>query len=112
MERLSTREFARKLRREQTDAERGLWSRLRRKQLGVKFRRQHPIDRFIVDFCCIDRRLVVELDGGQHASMSDYDEERSRTLAVDGYRVVRFSDGDVLLNPDGVVEEILRRLSE
>jgi very-short-patch-repair endonuclease len=90
MERLSTREFARKLRREQTDAERGLWSRLRRKRLGVKFRRQHPIDRFIVDFCCIERRVIVELDGSGHETKSEYDEQRSKTLAAHGYQGCAF----------------------
>lgn len=112
METLSPRDFARRLRREQTDAELRLWSRLRLKQLGVKFRRQHVIERFTADFCCIERRLIVELDGSQHDQTAAYDEARSRVLATHGYRVIRFSDNDALLNTDGVVEEILRRLSE
>ena len=63
---LLPRDKARRLRSVQTDAERRLWMRLRRHQLGVQFRRQHPIGPYIVDFCCVERMMVVELDGGQH----------------------------------------------
>jgi very-short-patch-repair endonuclease len=72
--RQSPRDFSRSLRRSQTDAERHLWSRLRDRQLvGVKFRRQHPIGPFVVDFCCVERCLIIELDGGQHANQRDAD---------------------------------------
>jgi very-short-patch-repair endonuclease len=98
---------ARKLRKNLTDVENKLWSRLRGRQLsGVKFRRQHPIGPFIVDFCCVERRLVVELDGGQHAERNTADERRTRLVERFGYRVLRFWDNEVLSNLDGVLERI------
>jgi very-short-patch-repair endonuclease len=98
---------ARRLRENQTDVESKLWSRLRGRQLrGGKFRRQHPIGPFIVDFCCIERGLVVELDGGQHAERNVAGERRTRLLERFGYRVLRFWDNDVLTNLDGVLERI------
>src|SRR5271169_58007 len=81
---------ARSLRSDQPDAERKLWSVLRRHALGVKFRRQHPIGSFIVDFCCIEERLIVELDGSQHALQTETDARRTRFLKAKGYRVLRF----------------------
>ena len=98
-----------------TDAERALWRRLSRRQIdGARFRRQHPIDRYIVDFVCLSAKLVVELDGGQHAEQAeaDADAERTRWRAGRGYRVVRFWNHDVLSQPDAVVEEIRRVLNE
>ncbi|HXW25658.1 MAG TPA: endonuclease domain-containing protein [Xanthobacteraceae bacterium] len=98
--------FARKLRRNQTDAERVLWFRLRNRCLNdLKFKRQVPIDKYIVDFCCADARLIVELDGGQHA-MRD---ETNRTAVLEsmGYLLLRFWNNDVLQNMDRVLEEIL-----
>jgi very-short-patch-repair endonuclease len=74
---LLSRDRARRLRRDQTDAERRLWMRLRRHQLGVQFRRQHPIGPYIVDFCCVERMMVVELDGGQHQDQRTRDEART-----------------------------------
>jgi very-short-patch-repair endonuclease len=98
---------ARKLRKNLTDVENKLWSRLRGRQLsGVKFRRQYPIGPFIVDFCCVERRLVVELDGGQHAERNTADERRTRLVERFGYRVLRFWDNEVLSNFDGVLERI------
>ena len=82
---------ARQLRRDQTDAEQTLWARLRDRQLcGAKFRRQHPVGPFVADFCCTQRRLVVELDGGQHAVEVAADHKRSRFLEEQGYHVLRF----------------------
>lgn len=106
------RDRARRLRREQTDAERELWMRLRRHQLGVQFRRQHPIGPYIVDFCCVQRRMIVELDGGHHHSQRQvlYDEGRTAWLAKLGYRVLRFSDADVLKEMEAVLKEIQNRL--
>jgi very-short-patch-repair endonuclease len=102
---------ARRLRENQTDVENKLWSRLRGRQLsGVKFRRQHPIGPFIVDFCCVERGLVVELDGGQHAERSDVDERRTRVLERFGYRVLRFWDSEVLSNLNGMLERISEAL--
>jgi very-short-patch-repair endonuclease len=98
---------ARKLRKNLTDVENKLWSRLRGRQLsGVKFRRQHPIGPFIVDLCCVERGLVVELDGGQHAERNTADERRTRLVERFGYRVLRFWDNEVLSNLDGVLERI------
>jgi very-short-patch-repair endonuclease len=102
---------ARKLRENQTDVENRLWAQLRSRQFGgVKFRRQHPIGPFIVDFCCVERGLVVELDGGQHAQRSDMDERRTGVLERFGYRVLRFWDNEVLSNLDGVLERISEAL--
>jgi very-short-patch-repair endonuclease len=103
---------ARQLRRDQTDAEQRLWAKLRDRQLGgVKFRRQHPIGPFVADFCCPQRKLVVELDGGQHSEEVAADEKRSRFLEAQGYRVLRFWNHDVLGNTDGVLERIAEALS-
>ena len=99
--------FARKLRREQMDQERILWSRLRaRKVGGPRFRRQHPIGPYIVDFCCPEMMLVVELDGGQHADQETEDQERTRFLESQGYRVIRFWNNQVVENLEGVLEKI------
>jgi very-short-patch-repair endonuclease len=101
------RTHARKLRRDITDAEKKLWARLRDRQLcGAKFRRQHPMGPFITDFCCVERGLVVELDGGQHAEQSAADQARTDFLESRGYRVLRFWNNDVLTNLEGVVERI------
>ena len=99
---------ARRLRREMTEAERKLWRFLRDRPLvGVKFRRQVPIGNFIADFCCVEHRLIVELDGGQHADQEDADTSRSRFLAKEGFRVLRFWNDQVLNGAEFVVEEIL-----
>ncbi|MBI4287358.1 MAG: endonuclease domain-containing protein [Chloroflexi bacterium] len=106
--------FARRLRRESTDAERLLWSRLRRKYLeGAKFKRQQPIGSYIVDFVSFEKGLVVEVDGGQHAEgeMLERDAERTRQLEAKGYRVLRFWDNEVLSNLDGVLETVLDALA-
>ena len=103
--------IARDLRRKQTDAERTLWLRLRDRRLaGLKFRRQVPLGRYVVDFCCESARIIVELDGGQHASASQKDAARTNELEAMGYLVLRFWNNDVLMNTDGVVESILQTL--
>jgi very-short-patch-repair endonuclease len=103
---------ARSLRGTQTDAERALWHRLRDRRLhGWKFRRQHEIDLYIVDFVCADAALVVELDGGQHGEQLIYDETRTRKLQEMGYRVLRFWNNDVLKNLDTVLEVIMEALA-
>ncbi|MBN8969297.1 MAG: endonuclease domain-containing protein [Rhizobiales bacterium] len=105
--------IARRLRRSQTDAERTLWLRLRDRRLaGWKFKRQMPIDRFVVDFCCTDGKLVIELDGGQHAVQTSQDAGRTQTLSAMGYLVLRFWNNDVLTNIDGVLETILSTLPQ
>ena len=101
-----TRDSSRRLRREMTDAERALWRLLRGSQLdGLKFRRQHPIPPYIADFCCIEKMLVVELDGSQHAP--DIDSLRTRFLQKQGWRELRFWDHDALLHAEAVAEAIL-----
>ena len=106
-----TTAIARRLRREMTDAERRLWARLRNRQLGVKFRRQMPINRFVADFGCEQAKVVIELDGGQHAIAVRQDRERTVAVEAAGYLVLRFWNTDVLENTDGVLAEIARTLS-
>ena len=107
---LLPRDRARRLRRDQTDAERRLWMRLRGHQLGVRFRRQHPIGPYIVDFCCVERMMVVELDGGQHEDQRARDEARTKWLAGHRFRVLRFSDREALIETEAVLTEIQNRL--
>ena len=96
--------YARRLRRSQTDVERMLWLRMRCRQLqGVKFRRQHPVAGYIVDFCRPERRLMIELDGGQHMEQKAADATRTRDLEREGYRVLRFWNNEVIGNLDGVL---------
>jgi len=96
---------ARRLRKTMTDAERTLWGHLRRKQLGTRFRRQEPIGSYVVDFVSFETKLVIELDGGQHAGQRE-DMTRDRWLTERGYRVLRFWDNEVLKNIEGVLEVI------
>jgi very-short-patch-repair endonuclease len=104
--------LARRLRQSATDAEMRLWSRLRGKQLeGFRFRRQHPMGRYIVDFFCPEAKLVVEADGGQHAD-NEADSIRADWLLAQGYRVLRFWNNDVLANTEGVLLTILEALRE
>jgi len=106
-------ERARRLRRDQTDAEQRLWSRLRRNALGKSFRRQHPVGRYIVDFICLECRLIIEADGGQHSEdRARHDELRTKWLEERDYKVMRFWNNDILANTDGVIELILIALSE
>lgn len=109
----TTTRYAQALRRRQTDAEKLLWQRLRDRRLnGWKFRRQVPIDTFIVDFCCADGKLIVELDGGQHNERIHQDTARTDILSSGGYLVLRFWNNDVLTNIDGVLLEILSILPQ
>jgi very-short-patch-repair endonuclease len=105
---------ARQLRREMTDAERLLWFLLRGRRLaGCKFRRQHPIGPYIADFVCLDHRLIVEADGGQHADARlAADELRTKWLMDQGWRVVRFWNGDILYRQNDVLEAIVRAIEE
>jgi very-short-patch-repair endonuclease len=102
---------AKKLRARATDAERHLWSRLRGRQLdGYKFRRQHPVGRYIVDFLCVEAALAVEVDGGQHQRREDVDLARTRFLQARGLEVIRFWNHDALKHTDEVLEVIRSRL--
>jgi very-short-patch-repair endonuclease len=98
---------ARALRRNETDVERKLWHALRGRQVvQLKFRRQVPIGPYVVDFVCVGKMLVVELDGGQHAIRRDHDAIRTRALEARGYRIVRFWNHEVVENIDGVLAQI------
>jgi BirA family biotin operon repressor/biotin-[acetyl-CoA-carboxylase] ligase len=101
---------ARKLRRDMTDAERLLWSRLRGCQLGAKFVTQFPIGDAVADFACRSAKLVIELDGGQHALAPEAGAERTRIIELHGYRVIRFWNSDVTENLEGVLEVIAQNL--
>ena len=106
------RERARTLRRNPTEAERALWRHLRLRQLdGYKFRRQQPLGPYILDFICLEKRLIVELDGGQHAEQVVADAERTAWLEGQGFRVLRFWNHDVLKDIQAVKEVIGRALS-
>ena len=101
--------IAKNLRKRATGAERLLWNHLRSRQLeGLKFRRQEQIGNYLVDFVCFERRLVIEIDGGQHAlkTEKDRDDLRDEFLKVEGFKVFRFWNNEVLGNIDGVLEVI------
>ena len=109
----SIKMIASNLRHNQTDAERMLWMRLRRKQFsGFKFRRQQAIGPYIVDFINFDNRLIIEIDGSQHSQdyMRNKDDIRTMWLQQQGYHVMRFWDNEVLRNIDGVSEKIFAAL--
>ncbi|MBI4798080.1 MAG: endonuclease domain-containing protein [Desulfarculus sp.] len=107
------KDLARSLRKGQTDAEALLWRRLRARSLAdYKFRRQYPVGPFIVDFVCLERTLVVEVDGGQHAVNLQQDRAREEYLFSQGYRVLRFWNNEVLANIEGVLAAILSALRE
>ena len=104
---LKLQNFARELRKSMTDAERRLWRYLRSEQLnGIRFRRQYVIGNYITDFAAPEIRLIVELDGGQHAIQQAYDQQRSAFLQSQGYRVLRFWNHDVLQQTESVLAEI------
>ncbi|MEM6329748.1 MAG: endonuclease domain-containing protein [Planctomycetota bacterium] len=95
------------LRKNATHPEKVLWHAVRNRQLaGLKFRRQNPVGRYIVDFCCMKARLAIELDGESHEGHQDYDARRRAFVESEGYRVLRFTNDQVLSNLDGVLEAI------
>jgi very-short-patch-repair endonuclease len=95
-----------------TDAEKRLWSRLRYKQLDHhRFRRQVPIGPLVIDFACLAVKLLIEIDGGQHADNNARDAERTAWLEARGYWVLRFWNNDVLANTDGVISAIREKLA-
>lgn len=103
--------LAKKLRKTMTDAERLLWQNLRNRELGgYKFRRQRPIGPYIVDFVCLEKKLVVEVDGGQHAGQVELDTKRSGYLKEKGYQVLRFWNNEVLKEIESVLTVILLSL--
>jgi len=106
------RNFAKKMRREPTDAEAAMWRLLRDRRLTLfKFRRRVPFQSFILDFVCFEKRLIVEIDGSQHlASMRDL--ARETILMAEGFRIARYWNNDVLQRPSAVLEDILAKLAE
>ncbi len=102
----------RRLRRNMTDAERKLWGMLRGRQMGdLKFRRQHPFEDYILDFVCLEKKIAVEIDGGQHQESMTEDGIRTKALENAGFRVVRFWNHEVLQQPDAVVERIWQEVA-
>ena len=103
-------EHSRELRHPQTPAEATLWQHLRNRNLVYKFRRQHPIDRFIIDFYCAEARLCIEIDGSSHLETEqiEYDAVRTEYLEQIGYKVIRFMNEDVRYNIHAVIDEIMR----
>lgn len=98
---------ARALRNNPTEAERALWRHIRLRQMdGRKFRRQQPIGRYIVDFVCLEEKVIIEIDGGQHAGQATSDADRTVWLEARGFRVLRFWNHEVLGNIEGVTEAI------
>jgi adenine-specific DNA-methyltransferase len=103
---------ARGLRRNMTDAEHALWRILRSRQLeGFKFRRQHSIGRYVVDFVCLERKVVIEVDGGHHVERAEADSERTKYLESEGFRVIRFWNNEVLAEMEGVAMQVLATLT-
>jgi very-short-patch-repair endonuclease len=112
MRKQSKTRFARKLRREATYSERTLWVLLRDRRLGgFKFRRQHPIGPFTVDFVCLDQRLVIECDGLSHQHSQRYDQMRDRTLRKLGFEVLRFTDEFIANHIDMVKASVIHFLT-
>ena len=111
MDKAKLRQYARDLRKKSTDAEKHLWYNLRANRMGYKFKRQVPIGSFVVDFVCIEKRLIIELDGGQHQANQVYDARRTTELSQRGFRVFRFWNHDVLLQSEAVTEMIFNALS-
>ena len=108
------RSRARSLRRDMTDAETKIWQRLRAHRFsGFSFRRQFPVGPYIVDFICLDERLIIEIDGGQHESAQAADDaKRDAWLRGEGFRILRFWNNDVLKSLDGVLERVAEALRE
>ena len=105
--RIAFAEHRRTLRDASTDVERILWQQLRGRQLlGAKFRRQHAVENYIVDFVSFDAMLVIELDGSQHTAQSGYDQQRDHLLESAGFKVLRFWNSDVTTNLNGAMESI------
>ena len=107
-------DMAKEMRKEPTKAENVLWQAIRNHKLGDKFRRQHPVDDFIVDFVCLAKKLVIEVDGGYHstAEQKEYDEQRTMVLTKKGFQVLRFTNDEVLGDLDNVLHNIKVKLEE
>jgi very-short-patch-repair endonuclease len=109
---MSLLDNAKILRSNQTDAEQKLWYHLRAHRfMGKKFKRQKPIGRYVVDFVCLEEKLIIELDGGQHAESIEYDQVRDSWLRSEGYTVLRFWNNEMMNEMEGVLERIRLALS-
>ncbi len=109
---IRTKRIAQQLRRNATDAERRLWQALRNAQFnGFKFRRQHAFEDYVLDFVCLKAKLVIEVDGGQHAQAVDADASRTRNLERAGFRVLRFWNNEVLSETEAVLGRIWQELN-
>ena len=108
----NARAFARSLRREMTDGERLLWQHLRGEQLGVKFRRQHPVGPYVADFSCLAPQLIVEVDGSQHTGQQAYDAKRDAYFRSLGFDVLRFPANLPFSDLTSMVQAIHNRLAE
>ena len=94
-----------------TDAEKKMWQSIRKRQiLGCKFRRQAPVGPHIADFVCFEKKIIVEIDGGQHKAREEYDRKRTEWFRSRGFRVMRFWNNDVLANIEGVIERVCQHL--
>ncbi len=101
------------LRKQTTPAEKKLWAYLRlMREDGVRFRRQHAIGPYIADFCCVKKKLIIEVDGSQHLEQVAYDEARTQYLESLGYKVIRFWNHEVMKDMDGVIRAILNALED
>ena len=110
MDKSLQRQRARDLRKNSTDAERYLWYHLRASRLGFKFKRQVPVGSYIVDFVCLEKRLAIELDGGQHIDNQMYDTKRTDWLMTHGFKVLRFWNNDVFQQMPSILEVITSAL--
>ncbi|MCL2484516.1 MAG: endonuclease domain-containing protein [Endomicrobia bacterium] len=112
-EKLKLTNLARSNRKQSTDAEKEIWNLLRNKQTGYSFRRQHQIGSYIVDFVCLAKKFIIEIDGGQHNDTKKqvYDEKRTKFFNNNGFKVLRFWNNEVLSNLDGVYVIILNALT-
>ena len=108
----NARKFAKSLRREMTDGERLLWQRLRSEQLGVKFRRQHPLGAYVADFACLAPKLIVEIDGSQHVEQQAYDAKRDVFFKHHGFDVMRFPANLPFSDLQAMVQAIYDRVTE
>ncbi len=109
---MSLLDNAKALRKAQTEAEQRLWYHLRAHRfMGRKFKRQKPIGRYVVDFVCLEEKLIIELDGGQHAENLEYDHVRDSWLRSEGYTVLRFWNNEMMNEMEGVLEQIQLALS-
>ena len=112
---MNTTEKARILRKNMTKQERILWTFLRKKNINnLKFRRQYPIGNYIVDFICNEKKLIIEIDGGQHNENKNitYDQERTKYIESKGYKVIRFWNNDIDNNIEEVYLDILKHMDE